>query len=64
MGGPEAVKEMRRINPNLKVIYLSGYDSRGDMAEQLKQGQEVLLNKPCPVSQLSRVIRENIDPSK
>jgi len=60
MGGPEAVKEMRRINPHVKVVYLSGYDSRGGLADQLKQSHEILLNKPCSVSQLSRVIREKL----
>ncbi|HKI60529.1 MAG TPA: transporter substrate-binding domain-containing protein, partial [Mariprofundaceae bacterium] len=60
MGGPEAVKEMRRINPQLRVVYLSGYDSRGGLADQLKQSHETLLSKPCSVGQLSRVIREKL----
>jgi len=61
MSGPAAVKEMRQIDPKVKVIYLTGYDSKGDLTSQLDRSSEVVLNKPCPVSYLSRVIREQLD---
>ncbi|NWF39861.1 response regulator [Mariprofundus sp. NF] len=61
MSGPAAVKEMRAIDPRVKVVYLTGYDSKGALTSQLDRSREVVLNKPCPISYLSRVIREQLD---
>jgi len=61
MNGPLAVKEMRQIDRNVRVIYLTGYDSKGALISQLNHSNEVVLNKPCPIYYLSRVIREQFD---
>jgi len=61
MNGPDAAKEMRQVDQKVKVVYLTGYDSKGILTSRLKQSPEVLLNKPCPISYLSRIIREQFD---
>jgi len=61
MNGPLLVKEMHLLEHDLKVIYLTGYDPRGSVASHLKHNTELVLNKPCSVSYLSRVIREQIE---
>jgi len=61
MNGPEAAKEIRQINQDAKVIYLTGYDSKGVLTSKLKQGPELVLNKPCPIAYLSRMIQEQFD---
>ena len=60
MSGPDAASEMRKIKRGVKIIFLTGYDSKGTLASQLTQGKDVLLNKPCSISQLSRTIREQL----
>jgi len=60
MSGPAAVKEIRQIDRKVKVIYLTGYDSKGALTSQLNHSSEVVLHKPCPIHYLSRVIREKI----
>jgi len=60
MSGPAAVREIRQIDRKVKVIYLTGYDSKGTFTSLIDHSSEVVLNKPCPISYLSRVIRENL----
>ncbi|NWF35645.1 response regulator [Mariprofundus sp. KV] len=61
MSGPAAVRKMREIDPRVKVIYLTGYDSKGALTSQLDRSREVVINKPCPISYLSRIVREQLD---
>ena len=61
MSGPMAVKKIRQLNRKVKIVYLTGYDSKGALTAQLDRSKEVVLNKPCPISYLSRVIREQLE---
>ncbi|AGF79405.1 histidine kinase [Desulfocapsa sulfexigens DSM 10523] len=60
MSGLEAAKKMRQFNRDVKVIYFTGYDSKGPLTKHMKQVHGVVLNKPCPINHLSRTIREQL----
>ncbi|MDD3816284.1 MAG: transporter substrate-binding domain-containing protein, partial [Desulfocapsaceae bacterium] len=60
MSGIEAAKNMRRFNRDVKVIYFTGYDSKGTLTEHMRKVHGVVLNKPCPINQLSRTIHEQL----
>ncbi len=61
MGGRELAAELRKSEPWLKVIYISGYAGRGVAG----QGVEVLdapyIQKPFSIQQLATKIREVVD---
>jgi len=61
MSGPDAAVEMRRINPNVKIIFQTGYDTRRQSKSALDQSTELVLNKPSPIGYISRIIREQLD---
>jgi|GEM_PF-2062811 len=56
--GIAAAKEIRRIRPELPIVFLTGYDSRQEAVEQPDPSKETVLRKPCRVPQLSRAVRK------
>jgi DNA-binding response OmpR family regulator len=60
-GGPEVAKQLCAMRPDLKVIFISGYDD-GSLAPDgvLKPGT-VLVSKPFSVRALSAKMREVLD---
>jgi len=61
MGGGEAYDRMREINPDVKVLLLSGYRINGKVTEIQKRGCDAFMQKPFNMKQLSRSIREILD---
>lgn len=61
MGGGEAYDRMREINPDVKVLLLSGYSINGQVTEILERGCDTFMQKPFNMKQLSRSIREILD---
>jgi CheY-like chemotaxis protein len=60
-GGKEAYEEMRRKNPNLKVLFMSGYSADvGHESFVLTPGTP-FLPKPYTPSSLARKVREVLD---
>jgi signal transduction histidine kinase/CheY-like chemotaxis protein len=49
MGGKEAVKELKKIDPNVKVIVSSGYSNDPIMAEYNKYGFSGVIAKPYKI---------------
>ncbi|WP_343055021.1 hybrid sensor histidine kinase/response regulator [Azospirillum oleiclasticum] len=58
MGGPELVAELARRNPNLPVLFLSGYASHEKAAALLAVAGRKLLMKPISPEDLIQGLRE------
>lgn len=58
--GITVAKQMRKMQPGLKIIFLSAYDSRWDLPNRMNISKELLLSKPCSVALLSRMVAEQL----
>ncbi len=56
MGGGEAAQSIRRINPDIKVIFSTGYDKN----IQTGMEHETVLNKPFSIVEMSHLIRRHL----
>ncbi len=56
MGGAEAVKKLRKINPTLKALVSSGYSNSPVMSDYGKYGFSGVILKPYKIEDLSRVL--------
>jgi len=63
MGGSEAYDQMKEINPEIKVLLLSGYSIDGRATEILNRGCDGFIQKPFTMKQLSAKLREILDRS-
>jgi PAS domain S-box-containing protein len=63
MGGREAVERLRRIDPDLRAIVLSGYSNDPVMANHRDHGFCAALAKPFEVDELLRVVGDVIQRS-
>ena len=61
MGGGETYDNLKRINPDIKVLLSSGYSISGQAAEILERGCDGFIQKPFKLRQLSIKIREILD---
>jgi CheY-like chemotaxis protein len=61
MGGGDAYERMREINPDIKVLLLSGYSIDGEAAEILKRGCNGFIQKPFTMRELSAKIRDIVE---
>ncbi|MBA7630986.1 Sensor kinase CckA [subsurface metagenome] len=58
MSGGETFDRLKEINPNIKVLLLSGYDIDSEAKEILKRGCDNFIQKPFDIKRLSQKIRE------
>ncbi|MEE8299989.1 MAG: PAS domain S-box protein [Desulfatiglandales bacterium] len=63
MGGGETYDRMREINPDIKVLLLSGYSIDGQAKEILDRGCDGFIQKPFNMRQLSQMIKDVLDKS-
>ncbi|MBW2172382.1 MAG: PAS domain S-box protein, partial [Deltaproteobacteria bacterium] len=61
MGGGEAYERMKEINPDVKVLLLSGYSIDGEAADILQRGCNGFIQKPFTMKELSGRIREIVE---
>ncbi|MBI3565096.1 MAG: PAS domain-containing protein [Elusimicrobia bacterium] len=65
MGGRDALKELRRLDPRVRAIVSSGYSSDPVLAEFKKHGFRAALPKPYSAQQLSQVLHDLLaEPSR
>jgi two-component system cell cycle sensor histidine kinase/response regulator CckA len=63
MDGPTMLAQMREKNPNLKIIFVSGY-AEDAFEKSLPEGQQFnFLPKPFTLSQLVAAVKETMTPS-
>jgi len=55
-GGVEAAKNIRKINPNVPVIFVSGYDREKVLKDDLIDNSQVL-GKPVELDKMKSIIR-------
>jgi len=60
MNGQDVFREMKRINPNVKVLVSSGFSHSQATRGMLDEGALALLNKPFRITELSQAVAENI----
>jgi PAS domain S-box-containing protein len=60
MGGAEAVKKLKALDPAAKVIVSSGYSEDPVMADHAAYGFDASLSKPFRVEDVERVLRDAV----
>ncbi|MCP4763645.1 MAG: PAS domain S-box protein, partial [archaeon] len=56
LGGKETIAELKKMDPNVKVIVSSGYSTDPIMAEYKKHGFDAVLSKPFTINALKDVL--------
>ena len=62
MDGPTLLKELRRRDPNLKIIFVSGYAEEAFAKNLPEGGQFAFLAKPFTLKQLVAAVKETMGP--
>jgi two-component system cell cycle sensor histidine kinase/response regulator CckA len=60
MDGPTMLKELRKANPNLKIIFVSGYAEEAFQKNLPAGGQFAFLPKPFTLKELVAVVKETL----
>ena len=63
MGGKECLKELRKIDPQLKVLIASGLFADPSTKESVEIGTQGFVSKPFRMKELLRQVREVLDES-
>lgn len=58
MGGLECFRQMRALDPGVRVVISSGFSSESSAAEMLREGAVDYLAKPYDIQVLAKVVRE------
>jgi len=57
MGGRQMVEQLKRVRPDLRVLYISGYANDAEARRELGSGEATLLEKPFT----ARTLREAVE---
>ena len=58
MDGPALIRALRQIDPQVKVVAVSGLDSRAKLAEAEKLNVQAFLSKPYTTEKLLTILDE------
>lgn len=61
MGGKEAIKELLKIDPDIRAIVCSGYSTDPIMSEFKDYGFSAVMVKPYDIDELSRVVYKVVE---
>ena len=61
LGGIDALKEIRQINPEVKAFFATGYNKTNAVGDSQSFKGETVVSKPFAISELSQVIRQTLD---
>jgi two-component system cell cycle sensor histidine kinase/response regulator CckA len=61
MGGTECLKELLKIDPQVKVLVASGYSADASVKETIQMGAKGFVNKPFRVKDLLSEVRKVLD---
>jgi len=62
MGGRELADRMRRLRPEIKILYMSGYTEQAVSQQGILNKDAVLLQKPFTLLTLASKLREMLKP--
>ncbi len=60
MSGLECLKQLKQVNPNIKVLVMSGYSQTVSKKILLAEGMADFLKKPFPLEQLLQMIQTTL----
>jgi len=61
MGGRDCFRQMREIEPRVKVLVSSGFSAEGTASELIAEGALAYVQKPYDVDVLARIVRQAIE---
>ena len=61
MGGRELMRELRKMNPRVKAVVVTGYAMEEDLRELREEGIVDVIHKPFDLSTLKEVVRHALD---
>ena len=61
MGGQELYETLVKVNPNVKVLLMSGYSLKTDVSELLEKGLRGFVQKPFSYEGLAEAVRKVLD---
>jgi DNA-binding NtrC family response regulator len=64
MAGPTLADQLTELKPDLRVLFMSGYDSRQVVQKYVVEKGYLLLTKPFTLKQLEEKVAEALKPHK
>jgi len=61
LGGALAAHEMKKLNPAIKLIFITGYDDKEFSTDGEKPRHDPVLHKPYAIEELSVLMRKQLD---
>lgn len=61
LGGEEMLKKLKEIDPNVKVLFTSGYSENGQAKEIIRKNANGFIQKPAQLEKLGQKIRSILD---
>ena len=61
LGGLEVFRRLKNINPEVKVLVISGYSEEKRAGELMKEGALGFIQKPFKIHQLSQKLQEILE---
>jgi len=61
LGGMETAKRIRQIQPDIKIIFSTGYDPDSTLTQNILANHEIILSKPYHINDLSAEITKALD---
>jgi signal transduction histidine kinase/CheY-like chemotaxis protein len=61
MSGPKAFAKMRAVNPQAKILLVTGYSPEEVAKELMRQGADGIVQKPYNLMTLARQVRQSLD---
>ncbi len=61
MGGKHCLLELRKINPEIRVVIASGYSVNGPTKDAIEAGAKGFISKPYDMKQVLEVVRKVLD---
>ena len=61
MGGMDCLRELLKIDPNVKILVSSGYSADASVSETIQMGAKSFVSKPFQVKDILRAVRRVLD---
>lgn len=61
IGGQELYEVLKQVQPNVKMLLMSGYSLKEEVADLLAKGLKGFVQKPLDFNQLGRAVRKALD---